>query len=105
MEFSSIIISRYQKNKTGLQATTAKYNWTQNEQGIILSSFYIGYALTHIPGGQLAQNYSSKYVLGLGITVSALLSMIIPWAIQIGMNLKFYTEDNFGKTPILGRIL
>lgn len=60
------------------------YDWTQNEQGIILSSFFVGYVITHIPGGLLAQKFGGKYVLGLGVTISAVLSILIPLAVQIG---------------------
>lgn len=34
-----------------------KYDWNQEQQGWILSSFYIGYVVTHIPGGIIAERY------------------------------------------------
>lgn len=40
--------------------------------------------MTHIPGGLLAQRFGGKYVLGLGIWISALLSMAIPVATEYG---------------------
>lgn len=33
-----------------LQSHGGEYNWSQDQQGYILSSFYIGYVLTHVPG-------------------------------------------------------
>ncbi|KAJ6644335.1 Sialin [Pseudolycoriella hygida] len=61
-----------------------KYSWTQEQQGMILSSFFVGYILTQVPGGLLAQNFGGKYVLGLGITTSALCSISVPLAAQYG---------------------
>lgn len=57
------------------------YPWTSKQQGLILSSFYWGYVLTHIPGGILAERYGGKYVLGLGILCTAILTFITPFVI------------------------
>lgn len=38
-----------------------KYDWSQTEQGWILSSFYIGYVITHIPGGLVAEKFGGKW--------------------------------------------
>lgn len=51
---------------------------------MILSAFYVGYILTHVPGGLLAQRFGGKYVFSLGILISALLSMAIPPAVAYG---------------------
>lgn len=51
---------------------------------MILSSFYIGYIITHIPGGLLAQKFGGKYILGLGVLISAMLSMTIPFVVKYG---------------------
>lgn len=61
-----------------------KFDWSQEQQGIILASFYAGYILTHVPGAILVEKFGGKYVLGLGVFVSALLSMVIPIAVQYG---------------------
>lgn len=61
-----------------------KFDWSQEQQGIILASFYAGYILTHVPGAILVEKIGGKYVLGLGIFISAMLSMVIPIAVQYG---------------------
>lgn len=58
------------------------YKWSTTEQGIIMGSFYIGYLLTHIPGGILAEIFGGKQVLGLGILFTALTTLIHPLVIQ-----------------------
>ncbi|KAF5280927.1 hypothetical protein FQA39_LY17933 [Lamprigera yunnana] len=40
------------------------YDWDEETQGLILSSFYWGYIITHMPGGILAEKFGGKYSLG-----------------------------------------
>ena len=47
-------------------------------QGIILSSFYWGYVVTHIPGGMIAEKYGGKHTLGIGILITAILTILTP---------------------------
>jgi len=51
---------------------------------LILSSFYIGYIVTHIPGGLLAEKFGGKWTLGLGILSTAVFTMLTPLAIEKG---------------------
>ncbi|XP_001602071.1 putative inorganic phosphate cotransporter [Nasonia vitripennis] len=60
------------------------FEWSEYTQGIILSSFYWGYVITHIPGGLLAHKVGPKYTLGFGILITAILTVITPTAIQWG---------------------
>lgn len=60
------------------------YDWNEELQGLILSSFYIGYIVTHIPGGLLAEKFGGKWTLGLGILSTAAFTMLTPLAIQKG---------------------
>ncbi|GBN74032.1 Putative inorganic phosphate cotransporter [Araneus ventricosus] len=56
--------------------------WTPKMQGVIIGSFYYGYVTTQVPGARLAEIYSGKWIFGLGIGISALLSLIIPVAAE-----------------------
>ncbi|SPP81431.1 putative inorganic phosphate cotransporter [Drosophila guanche] len=60
------------------------YDWSEELQGLILSSFYIGYIVTHIPGGLLAEKFGGKWTLGLGILSTAAFTMLTPLAIEKG---------------------
>lgn len=64
-----------------LQKSGELYPWTSHQQGLILSSFYWGYVLTHIPGGMIAEKYGGKYVLGLGILCTSVFTFITPFVI------------------------
>lgn len=63
----------------------AVYHWSQEQQGWILSSFYIGYVLTHVPGGLIAEKYGGKWTLSLGILSTAIFTILTPFAVEYGM--------------------
>lgn len=58
--------------------------WDTATQGAVLSSFYIGYLLMQIVGGRLADRYGGKLVLGLGVVVWSLFTIITPFAAAAG---------------------
>ncbi|KAJ8682771.1 hypothetical protein QAD02_018563 [Eretmocerus hayati] len=60
------------------------FQWDEETQGYILSSFYWGYVVTHLPGGILAERYGGKYSLGLGILSTAIFTLLTPWAVLWG---------------------
>lgn len=64
--------------------TTDKYDWSQQLQGLILSSFYWGYILTHVPGGILSAKVGGKYTLLLGVLVSTVFTILTPVAVLNG---------------------
>lgn len=53
-------------------------------QGIILSAFYYGYILTHIPGGLLAQKFGGKHTFGFGILWTTIFTLLTPIAAYQG---------------------
>jgi ACS family sodium-dependent inorganic phosphate cotransporter-like MFS transporter 5 len=55
-------------------------DWTTEDKGVVLSSFFYGYIITQIPGGMLAERYGGKWVFGLGCLVTTLLTLITPIA-------------------------
>lgn len=66
--------------------TEEKYHWDSATQGLILGSFYIGYIVTHLPGGLLAEKNGGKYALSLGILSTAFFTVIIPPVVRAGEN-------------------
>lgn len=57
---------------------SGEFDWSEALQGIILSSFFWGYVITHVPGAMLAQKYGGKYTLSLGILSTAIFTLITP---------------------------
>ncbi|XP_044732430.1 putative inorganic phosphate cotransporter isoform X2 [Chrysoperla carnea] len=60
------------------------FDWSDQEQGLILSSFFWGYVITHLPGGLLAEKFGGKHTLGLGILSTAIFTLLTPLAVDIG---------------------
>ncbi|KAL1452530.1 hypothetical protein WDU94_006753 [Cyamophila willieti] len=61
-----------------------EFDWDEKTQGFILSSFYWGYVIMHIPGGILAQKFGGKHTLGVGILLTALFTLLSPLAAHAG---------------------
>lgn len=51
---------------------------------MILSAFYYGYIVTHLPGGMLAERFGGKYSLGLGVLSTAVFTLLTPWTVSTG---------------------
>lgn len=61
-----------------------RYDWSEELQGIILGSFYIGYVLMHLPGALLAEKCGGKWVLVFGLGVTSVFTLMTPTAIHLG---------------------
>ncbi len=59
--------------------------WNETQKGIVLGSFYIGYMVTQIYGGVLSDRIGAKIVLGTGLIVWSLFTLITPLAFIGGM--------------------
>ncbi|XP_031636923.1 sialin-like [Contarinia nasturtii] len=69
-------------NYTSMDGT--RYNWSQEQQGWILSSFYIGYVISHIPSGLLAEKFGGKWPMSLAVLILAICTIATPMALQYG---------------------
>ena len=43
-----------------------EFGWSSTIQGLVLSSFFIGYMSTQVLGGAFADRFGGKLVLGVG---------------------------------------
>ncbi|KAL1497230.1 hypothetical protein ABEB36_008225 [Hypothenemus hampei] len=59
------------------------YDWDDHTQGLILSAFYWGYLITHLPGGILSSKFGGKYALGLGILSTGIFTVLTPWVVKL----------------------
>lgn len=54
------------------------FDWDRETQGTVLSSFFYGYILTQVLGGWLACYYGGKRLFGLGVFVTAIVTILTP---------------------------
>lgn len=57
-----------------------RYDWDAKVQGLVLGSFFYGYIVTVLPGGVLAEQLGPKWLIGVGVLVTSLLSLVLPVA-------------------------
>ncbi|XP_054654024.1 sialin isoform X2 [Dunckerocampus dactyliophorus] len=60
------------------------YDWDTETQGWILGSFFYGYIFTQVPGGYLAGRFGSKWLLGFGILVTVVFTLLTPVVADLG---------------------
>lgn len=74
----------------------ADFGWSPEEQGRVLSSFFVGYLLTQVAGGWLAERYGGKIVLGAGVAFWSFFTLITPVAAAGGMTALLVTRVLMG---------
>ena len=62
----------------------AEFGWNAEQQGRVLSAFFVGYLLTQVLGGRLADRFGGKIVLGIGVLSWSLFTLITPLAAAAG---------------------
>ncbi|XP_076999644.1 putative small intestine urate exporter [Tamandua tetradactyla] len=67
------------------KAVAPVYDWNPEIQGIILSSAYYGSLLAPVPSGYVAGIWGAKYVVGAGLFISSIMSLLIPLAADAGV--------------------
>ncbi|MCH1493395.1 MAG: ACS family MFS transporter [Luminiphilus sp.] len=70
--------------------------WGMQQQGTVLSSFFVGYVLLQVIGGRLADRYGGKAVLGLGVVLWSFFTMLTPPAAALGFTLLILTRIAMG---------
>lgn len=60
-------------------------DWPLSAQGLVLSSFFVGYGLTGLLGGYLADRYGGSRVLQAGIFLWSTFTLLMPFFAQAGI--------------------
>ncbi|MDP7577611.1 MAG: ACS family MFS transporter, partial [Pseudomonadales bacterium] len=71
-------------------------NWSLQTQGTVLSSFFVGYLLLQIVGGRLSDRFGGKVVLGAGVLLWSLFTILTPPAAMVGISLLIATRIAMG---------
>ncbi|CAK8672204.1 unnamed protein product [Clavelina lepadiformis] len=60
------------------QTQSGTFNWDSKQQGLLLGSYFYGYAAGNIPGGWMAGKYGFRKVFGVSLLISAIFSVLTP---------------------------
>lgn len=74
----------------------ADLGWGMQQQGLVLSSFFVGYVLLQVVGGRLADRYGGKAVLGMGVILWSLFTILTPPAAALGFTVLILTRIAMG---------
>jgi ACS family sodium-dependent inorganic phosphate cotransporter len=74
----------------------ADLGWSMQTQGLVLSSFFIGYLLLQVVGGQLADRFGGKAVLAAGVLLWSLFTILTPPAALLGLGVLIATRILMG---------
>ena len=75
---------------------SAEYGWDKITQGYVLSSFYIGYILVMILGGRLADKFGGALILGSGVLLWSLFTLVTPAAAALGLSVLIMARIGMG---------
>ncbi|CAK1596028.1 unnamed protein product [Parnassius mnemosyne] len=81
-----------------------RYDWDETTQGLLLSAFYYGYVITHLPGGLVAEKFGGKWILGLGILCSSVATALTPWVVSLWGAIGLFcirVIQGFGEGPVI----
>lgn len=70
--------------------------WNMQTQGLVLSSFFLGYMILQVGGGRLADRFGGKVVLGAGVLLWSLFTILTPPAAFLGFGLLIATRVLMG---------
>ncbi|XP_025953842.2 sodium-dependent phosphate transport protein 3-like isoform X1 [Dromaius novaehollandiae] len=73
-------------SRRGFARGAPVYNWSAETQGIVLSSFFYGYGLTQALGGYCSGRFGGKHVLGSGLLLTSVLTLLVPQAADLGVS-------------------
>ena len=82
--FIENITTRITNSVNSKLKSSGGFDWNAKEQGIVLGAFYYGYIFTMVPGGYLAERYSSKWVIFMTVFLGSVCSILSPVAANIG---------------------
>ncbi|XP_011506402.1 PREDICTED: putative inorganic phosphate cotransporter [Ceratosolen solmsi marchali] len=61
-----------------------RFDWNEQTQNLVLSSFFWGYVVTQVPGGMMTQRWGAQRLLGISVGLCALATLLIPLAAAYG---------------------
>jgi MFS family permease len=67
-----------------IEPMAKQYGWSTESHGLLLSSFFIGYLLTQVVGGVIAQRVGGKHLLTFAVLITSVLTLLTPIVAETG---------------------
>ncbi|XP_049836738.1 putative inorganic phosphate cotransporter [Schistocerca gregaria] len=80
MSVAVVVMASHNASNTDIR----DFGWTTSETSTILSSFFWGYVVTQVPGGQLAERFGGKRFIAGSICLTGFFTALTPLAADIG---------------------
>ncbi|XP_063599020.1 putative inorganic phosphate cotransporter [Penaeus indicus] len=71
----------------GARTIEGEFAWDEQTQGLILGSFFYGYACTNLLGGRAAEYLGGRLVFGLGTLLSSTIALLTPLCARMSQEL------------------
>ena len=96
----------YNKNYTEINPKDGPFLWDESQQGIILGMFFYGYVLTQVPGGRMAEIVGGKWLMGVGVLITAVFTLLTPLAAVANIYLLYTVRiiEGLGEGPVQYRV-
>lgn len=96
--FSGILVAYTLRVNISVAAQQIRHdlNWTEDQKGLVLSSFYWGYALGQLPASYFAMHYGAKLIFGLSVFIPSVLTLLFPSAAQYNFVLALFVRMCIG---------
>ncbi len=67
--------------------SSGPFDWDENTQSLIMTSFFYGYVVTQYPGGRLSELHGGKWVFGASVAATAAFTLLTPAAATVNLGL------------------
>ena len=78
------------------QQMRTELNWCETQKGLVLSSFYWGYALGQLPASYFALLNGAKFIFGMSVLIPSVLTLLFPLAAEKSFELALLVRMSIG---------
>lgn len=100
LSYVAMYISRSSMSIAG-PVMMKEYGWSATQFGLVSTAFFIGYALTMLPAGYLADKFGSGKIMIAGILLYSVFQFLTPFGATIGLMIVLRAIMGIGQGVIL----
>ncbi|SFL48099.1 MFS transporter [Pelosinus propionicus] len=100
LSYTAMYLSRSSMSIAG-PIMMQEYGWSATQFGLVSTAFFIGYALTMLPAGYLADRFGSGKIMVVGIFLYSIFQFLTPFGATIGLMIVLRAIMGVGQGVIL----